>query len=50
MGMAYDGEDIFRGCLVGVVDVSDLDATMDFDEARRILNQANLIPRYYICF
>ncbi|XP_019265384.1 PREDICTED: uncharacterized protein LOC109242944 isoform X2 [Nicotiana attenuata] len=39
VGTTHDGEDIFRGCHAWVDDVSDLDATIVFGEAHRLLNQ-----------
>nr|XP_009791766.1 PREDICTED: enhancer of translation termination 1-like [Nicotiana sylvestris] len=42
MGTTHEGEDIFCECFMGVddvYDVSDLDASMIFDEAHQILNQ-----------
>ncbi|XP_070023169.1 uncharacterized protein [Nicotiana sylvestris] len=37
--MTHEREDIFCGCLTVVDDISDLDATIIFDEAQRLLNQ-----------
>ncbi|XP_070020778.1 uncharacterized protein [Nicotiana sylvestris] len=40
MRTTHEREDIFRGCLVGVDDISDLDAKIIFDEAQQLLNKA----------
>ncbi|XP_070029901.1 uncharacterized protein [Nicotiana sylvestris] len=45
MGTTHEGEDIFCGCLAGVDDVSDLDATIIFYEALRLLNQVVMLHR-----
>ncbi|XP_070040499.1 uncharacterized protein [Nicotiana tomentosiformis] len=45
VGTAPERDDIFRGCFTGIDDVSDLDASLIFDEARRLLNQATTLHR-----
>lgn len=42
--MTHKGDDLFRGCLMGVDDVSDKDASIIFDKAHRLLNQVDFIP------
>nr|XP_033517291.1 uncharacterized protein LOC117281552 [Nicotiana tomentosiformis] len=38
VGTAPEGDDIFRGCFAGVDDVPNLDASLIFNEAQRLLN------------
>ncbi|XP_070031668.1 uncharacterized protein [Nicotiana tomentosiformis] len=45
VGTTPKGDDIFRGYFVGVNDVSNLDASLTFDEAQRLLNQATTLHR-----
>ncbi|XP_070035106.1 uncharacterized protein [Nicotiana tomentosiformis] len=45
MGTAPERDDIFRGCFAGVDDVSDLDASLIFYEAQRLLIQATTLHR-----
>ncbi|XP_070005810.1 uncharacterized protein [Nicotiana sylvestris] len=39
VGMAHKWDDLFRGRFTGVDDVSDIDASIIFDKAQRLLNQ-----------
>nr|XP_016442849.1 PREDICTED: protein TolA-like [Nicotiana tabacum] len=45
IGTTPEGDDIFGGCFAGVDDVPDLDASLIFDEAQRLLNQATTLHR-----
>ncbi|XP_070057859.1 uncharacterized protein [Nicotiana tomentosiformis] len=45
VGTTHKGNDIFHGCFAGVDDGPDLDASLIFDEAQRLLNQAKALHR-----
>ncbi|XP_009594004.1 uncharacterized protein [Nicotiana tomentosiformis] len=45
VGTAPEGYDIFYGCFTGVDDVPDLNASLIFYEAQRLLNQATALHR-----
>ncbi|XP_070050152.1 uncharacterized protein [Nicotiana tomentosiformis] len=45
VGTDPEGDDIFHGCFAGVDDISYLDASLIFDEAQRLLNQATTLHR-----
>ncbi|XP_070039820.1 uncharacterized protein [Nicotiana tomentosiformis] len=45
VGTSPEGDDIFRGYFMGVDDVPDLDASLIFEEAQRLLNQVTALHR-----